>query len=95
MTHQITIDAAWKLSPLEARFLQTLAAAGGRASRGRPRKTGEKIIDVIVCRTRRKFAAHGVGEIKTHWGRARGLELDANARASLGLAPAADQAPAL
>lgn len=101
MTHEIKIDDAWKLTPLERRFVEKLAAADGKATRGELHaalypagETLEKIVDVLVCRTRKKFTAHSVGGITNIWGRSRAIAFDDKARETLGL-PVIASGPAL
>ena len=80
------------LTPMEARLLEALMRTpkgsvatkerlhGAMADADEP-DTQIKIVDVIVCKVRKKLSARGL-KINTHWG--RGYSLSPDSRAFLG-----------
>lgn len=91
----VELPAEWRLTATESRFLSTLLSAPGvvtkealhvgLSDRDEP-DTELKIVDVIVCKVRKKLTAampKGVTAVETVWG--RGYQATAALRAQLAL----------
>jgi len=83
----VTFPEEWRLTPAEERVLRALVTApvdkvttkdllhDAIAGDGQVPETAIKIVDVIVCKLRKKLASHGEEPVRTVWGRGYKIDL--------------------
>lgn len=89
----VEMPREWRLTPSESRILSGLITAKGALSKealhvvsaaGVEPDTCVKIVDVYICKLRKKLAAHGIADgVQTVWG--QGYEASADLRAQFAL----------
>lgn len=86
LNKSLKVDPAWHLTPSEAKVLRIIAAGKDIVTRAHVMTALYdsddepycKIIDIFLCRMRKKLRPFGI-EIKTYWGMGWALEEEARA----------------